>query len=170
MKRIFIFLSFWILAGCSAKQDFNPTAISLSSPCEGNADCTIKIMPNKGLFVQTGSNDKSNSLVYVIEDNPDKNVIVYKFKKTPKGHIQDANYHEEIVFELDKNATALHLNDGQLQTAKMIFGRFCFCKGQTGLFAVKQGTLAIDAGHNGELNFTVPEVPQVTKQIRFSLK
>lgn len=170
MKPIVLLFAI-LLLGCSSKKDFNPTTASLAQPCAKNATCTLTVMPNKGLFVQAGNSAKGNSLLYVIEDNPNKNVIRYKFKRTSKDNVQDANYNEEVVFELDRNVTAVHLSNEQLQSTKMIFGRFCFCdKTQIGLFKVQQGTLSIDAQHNGELHFTIPEVPQVTKQIRFSLK
>ncbi|MFT3794772.1 hypothetical protein [Flavobacterium sp.] len=171
MKPIVPFLFAILLFGCSSKKDFNPTAVSLAQPCDKNATCTITVMPNKGLFIQADNSAKGSSLLYIIEDNPNKNVIRYKFSRTSKDNTQDANYNEEVVFELDKKVTAIHLSNEQLQSTKMIFGRFCFCdKAQIGLFKVQQGTLSIDAQHNGELHFTIPEVPQVTQQIRFSLK
>lgn len=112
----------------------------------------------------------AESTTYTLEDNPAKNVVIYKYAKIVKGDLQDAGYREEIVFELDRNVSAINLSGDQIQNTKMLFGRFCFCKGQTGYYPVRQGQLSIDAGHNATLHFTVSEVPQVTKQIRFSLK
>ena len=88
--------------------------------------------------------------------------------KTVKGNLQDAGYREEIIFELD-NFDPIKLGSSSLQKTKMLFGRFCFCRGQTGYYKVTEGTFEI-ANQIATLQFKVSEVPQITNEIRFSLR
>jgi hypothetical protein len=55
----------------------------------------------------------------------------------------------------------------------MLFGRFCFCKGQTGYYKVEQGTLNLIYKKNVvdfTLDFTVTKVPQIIKSIKATVK
>ena len=50
----------------------------------------------------------------------------------------------------------------------MLFGRYCFCRGQTGLYRVKKGNLQIVSLNDNihfNLDFTIDEVPQIIKNI-----
>jgi hypothetical protein len=150
--------------GCSpAKTGGQPNSAVLNSDCPKQARCTIELIPNKTMIVATDA----NGLHYTLADQSDTNVIVYKYDKIVKGNLQDAGYREEIVFEYDGKRN-IHLTDTQLQTTKMLFGRFCYCKGQTGYFPVRQGQLTVDTHGNAQFDFKVAEVPQVIRQIQFS--
>lgn len=166
MRAIVLIFACFFLASCQPQKNFDPTSIALTIDCAKQSTCDIQILSGKSMRTTTDNAQTT----YDLEDSPSKNVVVYKYARVVKGNIQDAGYREEIVFEVDKNVREINLTDQELQNTKMLFGRFCFCKGQTGYYPVKAGTLSIDASHNGQLDFTIPEVPQVTKQIRFSLK
>jgi hypothetical protein len=51
----------------------------------------------------------------------------------------------------------------------MLFGRFCYCKGQAGNFKVKNGNLKITKDKI-DLDFEIKEVPQIIKNISIRLK
>ena len=106
-------------------------------------------------------------------DNPEKNVIQYNFSKIVKGDIQDGAYREELVFEVNQNGAKEFLSESSAQNPKMLFGRFCFCKGQTGYYKVDKKDVAVTSNSTQKtvaLSFTVDDVPQITKNITFDIK
>lgn len=166
MGKTALLLGSFLWVSCQPQQHFHPTKVVLESDCPKQVVCDIKLLPGKSMVV---ANDGAQT-TYTLENSADKNVVIYKYDKIVKGNVQDAAYREEIVFELEENSTVVNLTGNQLQNTKMLFGRFCYCKGQTGYYAVNKGTLSIGSDLSGNLDFTVSEVPQVTKKIVFSLK
>ena len=164
--RYFLFvLALLIAVGCGSKKPATAAlAINLQSECPTNSDCSIEVFQNKTLLVKQ---DEFGSLHYTIEDDSQKKVIRYTYSKKVKGNLQDAGYREEIIFEL-ANFDPIKLGPSSLQNAKMLFGRFCFCRGQTGYYKVTEGTFEIE-NQIATLQFKVPEVPQITNEIRFSI-
>lgn len=160
MKKWLILL---VLAqvGCASKT--TPAQVLLTSGCPEKADCNLQVIPNKSLQIIA-----ETPLKYELSDNPDTNVIIYKSRKKAKGNAQDADYREEVIFECKAKTKRLQLTGAQLQNAKMLFGRFCYCPGQTGYYRVSKGDLSID-GPNVKLDFSVTEVPQITREISFTL-
>lgn len=155
-----------VILGCgSAKTGFEPRQVSSTSDCPKQANCTIELHANKSMVLK---NDNFG-WHYTLAEATGKSVVVYKYNKIVKGNLQDASYREEIVFEYDgkKDFT---LTDNQLQDTKMLFGRFCYCKGQTGYYPIKQGQLSIDGSGHANLQFKIDEVPQIVKQIQFDLR
>ena len=126
----------------------------------------MQFLKNKSMVL--ASEDNKNS--YTLIDNPEKNVIVFTYSKTVKGNLQDAGYREEVVFETTQKLSELNLNDTDIQKSKMLFGRFCYCKGQTGYYSVRNGKMTVDSNNNLFLNFKVLEVPQIITEINLSLK
>jgi len=165
MAKLSAIVLLFALACSPAKTSWQPGAVSLTGDCSKQADCTIELHPNKSVIIKTAL----NGMRYKLADQPGMNVIVYKYNKIIKGNIQDAGYREEIVFEYD-GKKPLTLDGSELQNTKMLFGRFCYCKGQTGYYPVRQGQLSIDENANAKLHFTVTEVPQVVKEIQFTIK
>ena len=63
---------------------------------------------------------------------------------------------------------SLHLMDEALQQTKLIFGRHCFCRGQTGYFKLEKGSLILEEKNNTfdlKINFSTEKVPQIINQI-----
>lgn len=166
MKKLLISLSLLLFLGCASKKNaVATTAVSLQSECPQQSKCSIEIFDNKTLVVKQ---DEFGSNYYTLEEDLQKKVIKYRYSNIVKGDIQDASYREEIVFEID-NLNDQEFVDTNLQKTKMLFGRFCFCKGQTGNYKVSQGRLSIQ-NQKGKLDFTVSEVPQIIKNIEFDIK
>ena len=171
MKKTIFFLTFILIVSCGTKKPSNVVLTALlKSECPKNGDCTIQVFENKSLIVKS---DEFGSLYYNLEDDMLKKVVKYTYNRKVKGDIQDASYREEIVFEIENSKENLMLSDDSLQEVQLLFGRFCYCKGQTGYYKIKKGTLKISKvskGNEVDLNFEIKEVPQIINHISFSIQ
>jgi hypothetical protein len=169
-KMAFILVTIFAIS-CGAKKTTAPSLTAfLMSECPKNGECTIQLLKNKSMAVKS---DEFGRLYYDLEESMTKNVVKYTYNRKVKGDIQDANYREEIIFELDDSKENLNLSDESLQEVQLLFGRFCYCKGQTGYYKIKEGTLTVSKNseeNEVELNFKIKEVPQIINHIAFSIK
>jgi len=151
-------------------------ALTLNEPffvkafeCPENADCSMELIPNKSI---TFKKDNTGILYPEIVDG-EKTLLKYTFKKYPIPNTQDSNYSEIIYAELNRTITEMALADDDLQTLKLHFGRFCYCKGETGYFPIKKGVFKMSKNKkNGvkiDFDFTVKEVPQIITKINESI-
>jgi hypothetical protein len=171
MKKTAFFLITILAISCGAKKTTLPTmTAALMSECPKNGECTIQLLKNKGIMVKS---DEFGRLYYNLEESMTKNVVKYTYNRKVKGDIQDASYREEIIFELDDSKENLNLSGESLQEVQLLFGRFCYCKGQTGYYKIKEGTLTVSKTskeNKVELNFKIKEVPQIINHLAFSIK
>lgn len=142
-KYILLPLIGLVIACCSTKTSKtmanNSKKTKIESPCPEEGICSFEILQNKSMNVKTDGIDK---VYYELEENPDKVVFLYKYqKKIADKTLQDAGYSEEIVFEMDKNYTDFSFSDKGIQSTKMLFGVFCYCKGKAGNYRVTKGNL-----------------------------
>jgi len=167
MKKLFICTAVLFLSCASKKTTGDQTSVTLQleSECPKAGTCRIEVFENKKMQVNL---DEFGSVYYKLEDDIQKKVVKYSYSKTVKGNIQDAGYREEIVFELDNFENQNYENAG-IQKTQMLFGRFCYCKGQTGNYKVTTGKLSIQ-DKKASLSFTVSEVPQLIQKISFAIK
>ena len=168
MKKLLIGVVAVFALGCVPKQNAvgkNEIVLSLESECPSDGNCKIEVFKENKLVVKQ---DEFGHNYYEKEYDPNKKVIKYSYSRKVKGDIQDAGYREEVVFELDHLGNQKYA-DSDLQQTKMLFGRFCFCKGQTGNYKVTSGVLSIQ-NQKAILDFTVSEVPQIIKNITFIIK
>ena len=138
--------------------------------CPEDGKCTTQVFRNKSLEVKT---DEFGSVYYQMQDHPETSVVLYQYARNVEKGLQDAQYREEIIFEIKHSDAKITYNDSDLQKTKMLFGRFCFCRGQTGYYKVSHGNL--DAGQKNDsiyfnLSFSVTEVPQVITSVTASAK
>lgn len=169
MKKILLLPVAVLLSFCCSTKELakgdGAKKINMDSPCPSDGTCSTEVFKNKTLVVKT---DAYGSLYYQMEDNENTSVIVYQYNRTVKGDLQDANYKEELVFEINNNETKLSLENTSLQKSKMLFGRICFCRGQTGYYKVDEGQLNLTKNNNSitfNLDFTITKVPQIIKNI-----
>jgi hypothetical protein len=114
--------------------------------------------------------DTNGSLSYKMEDNQKTNVLLFVYEKDMDKVTYDGGYKEEIVFEVPNGVTEQNYKDVELQNTKMLFGRYCFCRGKNGLFKVKQGKLHIKSSEKEphfELQFKIDEVPQEITEVTY---
>lgn len=138
-KQLFLLITPFLFS-CQAKKEVlenseqNITS-NIEAFCPENGVCTTKILKNKSLKIKI---DEFDQLYYQTEDNVNTSVVHFEFnKKAPEG-LQDGNYREEIIFEINNTDVKLELEDVFLRPTKMIYGRHCYCKGQAGYFSVKR--------------------------------
>ena len=175
MKILISLLLLMSILSCNCKKNITDNTTSNSknenkeilktTMCPDNGVCTTKLLKNKSLEVKT---DEFGSIYYTISDNQDQSVILFTYNRNvPKG-LQDAHYREEIVFEINNSDKSLALNNNDLQKTKMLYGRFCFCRGQTGRVAVIDGQLnlkKIDDKIDFNLTFKNNKFPQLLSTI-----
>ena len=164
MKSNIVFLFALILFSCCSKKTTSANNISQKvNICADNGTCTIEILKNKSISINADFG-KTN---YILIDDFDKNVVKYQYAKNLEESNIDGGYREEIIFEIDNKKNEISLQDIDLQQTKMLFGRYCNCRGQTGLYKVVRGSIDLK-NHDDvsfDLNFKITEVPQVTNNV-----
>jgi hypothetical protein len=168
MRKIaLLFVLFSVLSCKCKKATTQQTTVSITSESPKDGACTVQLLKNKSIIVKK---DEFGSTYYTLEDSDSKNVVQYTYKRTVKGDLQDANYREEIIFELNNQTDNLTLSDATLENTQLLFGRFCFCRGQTGYYKINQGKLTVTDGKVIDLNFKTNEVPQIINHVSFLMK
>lgn len=171
MKKIAFLPMALALTFCtSQKATVTNNPIVTVNSCPDDGKCTVEILRNKRIEIKT---DDLGSIYYHIIESSETSVILYQYNLTVDKDLQDGNYREEIVFEIKNTDKKLQLTGTVLQQTKMLFGRFCFCKGQTGYYKVEDGTLTLNQKENSvdfNLDFTITKVPQIIKAIQTSVK
>jgi hypothetical protein len=177
MKILLLFSLSLFLSSCSCKKsvvDNQETAMTktttLQSDCPTDGKCSIEVFHNKSMNIQT---DGTGAMYNQLVDSKETSVIVYQYNRDVPEGLQDGNYREEIIFEIKNSDANLVATGNDLQQTKMLFGRFCFCRGQTGYYKVSEGNLNLTQKGNSitfDLNFTVNEVPQIIKKIQASIQ
>jgi hypothetical protein len=168
MRKIALLLVFFSVMSCKCKKaTTQKTAVSITSQCPKDGTCSVQLLKNKSIVVKK---DEFGSTFYTLEDSDSKNVVQYTYNRTVKGDLQDANYREEIIFELNNQTDNLTLSDAALESTQLLFGRFCFCRGQTGNYKINQGHLTVTDGKVIDLNFKTNEVPQIINHVTLLMK
>jgi hypothetical protein len=155
IKRTFIVLVF-LSIGCNSSKNIAPVENNHKTVCPSDGDCTTNIFKNKSLKINT---DTTGTLYYNLVDDAKASVIKFEYIKTVNTTFQDNNYSEEIVFEIPNNLDEIVLENQELQTIKMLFGKHCFCRGQAGIYAVQKGKLQLTKNNTSisfKLNLEVP--------------
>ncbi|MCF6131728.1 hypothetical protein [Flavobacterium wongokense] len=114
--------------------------------------------------------ETNGSLSYKMETNPKTSVLLFVYEKDMDKVAYDGGYKEEVVFEIPNDVAEQNYTDSELQNTKMLFGRYCFCRGKNGLFKIEKGKLHLASTKKGphfELQFKIDEVPQVTTEINY---
>jgi hypothetical protein len=166
--RFFVITFFYCLllnlSSCKTTQKTSEEKVLLKVDTLENGFKKLYLLKNKKLEVLT----TNGSLSYAIVDNENTNVLQYSYAINQDQTPYDGGYREEIVFEISKSASAQNYLDSELQNTKMLFGRYCNCRGKNGLFKVNQGKLNVVSSSEEfhfELQFKISEVPQVTNSI-----
>jgi hypothetical protein len=172
MKKLGLIAVLVLFASCSCKKNAVLPVANLTSICPKDGDCKVEVFDGKSMVVKT---TESESIFYELEENPAKKVVKYTYNRKVKGDIQDASYREEVIFEVPAKEEKATYNDESLQEVKLLFGRFCYCKGQTGYYKIESGSLRISKNKEmktTQINLTLKtaKVPQIIETIAISLK
>lgn len=164
-------MSTFILA-CNANKSASKDLVEdkAVSICPDNGKCTFEVLKNKSFNMKT--DEFGNSYSEVIDG--DKTVLKFEYIKNTRAEIQDDNYSEIIYIEIDNNISTMQLKDTALEAVNAGFSRICYCKGQTGTYPIKTGSLSITKLENNSFylvfNFTISEVPQIINAISESFE
>lgn len=154
----------------SAENTSSITKETVSTFCPKDGKCTTQLLQHKSLNIKT---DEFGATYYQLSDNSQTSVVLYQYKRNVKKELQDAGYTEEILFEIDNTDSKRTLTDLDLQKTKMLFGRLCFCRGQTGYYKVTHGNLKLEQKNkdvNFSLDFTITQVPQIIHSIAATIR
>ena len=171
MKYLIAFL-FCIITSCNSQQKASIEAnkMIVETKCPEDGLCTFEVLTKKLLDIKKGS------LGEIYPKISDGKMIVFKFdyKKKEITDVMDSSYNEIIHLEVDPDNPEVNLKDSELEKVKLIFARFCYCKGQTGYYKIKEGNLSIKKTSNDNynliLNFKTNEVPQIITSINETFK
>ncbi len=171
MKKLLLLpLAFGLtFCNCQKTAVTNNPVVAINS-CPDDGKCTVEIYRNKQIEIKT---DDLGSVYYQTTDSPETSVIVYQYNLNVPKDVQDGNYREEVIFEIKNSDEKIELTGTALQQTKMLFGRFCFCKGQTGYYKVDDGMLTLNQENSiidFNLEFTITKVPQIIKSIQTTAK
>lgn len=164
MKNILLVLLL-IIVSCKPTIIVSQHISQKANICPENGECSFELIPNKSILFKVDD----FGILYPVISEGEKMLLKFTFKKNPINNIQDSNYSEIIYAELDKEFTEVTLKNEELQKATLYFGRFCYCKGQTGYYPIKKGAFKITKVDkntiNFSLNFEINEVPQIISSI-----
>lgn len=163
MKKIGILLSLFLLS-CATQKQNDMIDIPIQKECPLDGLCTLSVFNNKELIILK---DGLGGLYYEIKENKGTTVIHYQYNKITQTNLQDGHYREDIIFEIKKSDVSLNLSDLELQQTKLIFGRHCFCKGQTGYSQINKGSLKLDQ-HTSlvfDLVFETNKIQQIIRRV-----
>lgn len=141
----------FILCSCSVKKN---TIVENYMPtdCPKEGDCTIEIIDNTSMVI--GENEDGTKTLK-LEPDPKHTFVRFEFQKNTDQSEQDGSYKELVVFEIEKDESIQKFENQGLQKTKMLFGRFCFCRGRAGLFKVNKGKLEVTISKQQKISFTL---------------
>lgn len=163
---IFFPVLFLNLSSCKTQQKASEEKILLKVDTLDNGSKKLYLLKNKKLEIL----EDKGFLSYKIEDDEKTNVLLFVYAINQDQIAYDGGYKEEIIFEVPNDTDEKNYTNKELQNTKMLFGRYCFCRGKNGVFKVKQGKIHIKSSKKEihfELQFKINEVPQVTENIEF---
>lgn len=156
-----------ILACNSNKKLISSDLVSKTeSICPDDGVCTFEVLQGKSIRVAKSSIGE----MYPDLNESNKVVLKFDYKRNDIPDVQDSSYNEIIFLEIDPDNPEIELKGKYLSKAKLIFARFCFCRGQTGYYHINEGELNIKRlkakTYSLDLDFKSHEVPQIITSIR----
>jgi len=170
MKFTFFSLAILVLFSCVPKKMATKTDLPVqkANTCFENGDCTVEILKNAEILIK-----KDDTGQLYVEIMPGvKNVFRYSYTRKKLEGIADSGYQEIVLFEFISGEINLHLQDKNLQEAKLIFGRLCYCKGESGYFRISSGDLKlVSKGKSVKVDLKFQAmVPQIIHELKETIK
>jgi uncharacterized protein YjbK len=172
IKQTILLLSFLsISCNCTKNQVIDVVIEKThSTSCPLDGKCTTILIENKSLEIKT---DGTGAIYYELTNNSKTSVIKFEYNKTVDNTLQDNSYREEVLFEIPNHFNKINLENNQLESVKMIFGKHCFCRGQAGIYTIKKGKLNIKKEDNTtsfNLEFEIQNIDHTIKKISEIIK
>jgi viroplasmin and RNaseH domain-containing protein len=163
-SSIILFFFAILFSGCCNQKKITEEKTTLNTVSFKDGNETILLLNNKSL----DTIHQNGSLSYALKDNASTDVIRYTYEINMDQVQVDGGLREELLFEIPHGDFELNLTNRNLQNTKMLFGRYCYCRGQNGIFSITNGVLDIrrkDEKLTINLNFAQDKVPQKIKAI-----
>jgi hypothetical protein len=127
---IFFFILLSNLSSCKTTQKVNEEKTLLKIDSLKNTSNKLYLLKNKKLDIVS----LNGSLSYEKKDNEKTNVIQFVYERDMDQAAYDGGYKEEVIYEIPNDISEQNYSDAELQNTKMLFGRYCYCRGKTGLY------------------------------------
>jgi len=162
MRYLYFLIVCFLICSCNAKQKVlvENENDKITKFCPEDGVCTFEVLENKSIELLKDGIGKLYT--NIIDDN--NIVLKFEYIRNEIPNTVDGSYRELVYAELDPNNLTVEIENSQLKEVKLLFARFCFCRGQTGYYNVNKGNLSITrSGNNYQFNleFIIDEVPQV---------
>jgi len=168
MIKILLLIPLVLSFSCNSNQKIiaNQNLEHVQSNCPNDGVCTFEASRQKSITISQSSLGE----MYPEINNGDKILLKFEYKRNEIQNVMDSSYNEIIYIEVDPDNIEMNLKDSELENVKLIFARFCYCKGQTGYYLVENGNLSIKkvngTSYQLSLEFKVSEVPQIISSIQ----
>lgn len=131
-----------LITSCTAKKitEFENGIISFRN-CPDGGMCNVEQIRDSQISLQE---DSTGQMYPKIDKSNTYHLYKLTFTKEVKEGVMDAEYQEVIYFQIEKSKTFRKLNDKALDRAKVIYGRQCYCPGETGFEAILSGSLLFE--------------------------
>lgn len=126
----------------------------------------ISIIPHKKAVL----NKDAFNIGYVTLEESKETLLKFEYTKQTAKNLVDANYSEIVYIALPENFSEINSNDINLEKTQILFGRFCYCKGNTGFYNVENGDLSAKMIAKNQLKFSLKfklkQVPHLISNIQ----
>jgi hypothetical protein len=168
MKYLTILL-FLMASNCSTNKINLPTTKEnlTNNWCPEDGKCVFTKLEQTKLILKF--DEFGNSYTEITKG--ENTVLKFEYTRVSNDQIEDSSYKELVWIELtdlDRSFTAL---DGALKNYNTIFTRLCFCRGQTGSYALDKGEINYTSNENEKhikFTFNNSKVPQVLNFVETS--
>lgn len=142
----------------------------ITSFCPIEGDCEVSRVENVSLVVKEVQEGNRGEMSYELIPSETTDVVIYTYKRASENVLVEGFYREEVLFEIPKENQRLILENRNIQDIKMIFGRFCYCQGETGYYKVRRGKINVKYSPKrirAYMDIEVLDVPQLISNISF---
>jgi len=131
-----------------------------------NGHSTISLIPYRKAVLKK---DAFN-IGFVTTEKSEGTLLKFEYIKQVPEHLADADYSEVVYINLQKDFSEINSNNPTATDSQILFGRFCYCKGQTGFYTVKNGDLLAKMITKNRLKialkFHLKQVPHLISNIQ----
>lgn len=167
MRLILTFIMLLSMESCKTIPSHETVIPSknFSNECPDDGDCDLKVMKNSMIALKK---DDFGSLYPEVGEGA-AIVLKFEYQRRELANTEDSSYREVIYLQLNPESPEVDLQSQNLKNASLVFGRFCFCRGQSGWFRISSGNLKITKIQTNtyriQLEFLMDEVPQIIQSI-----
>jgi hypothetical protein len=162
MKKVHFFICCFVVLSCGSKNRVLTQNSGITqTACPNDGKCSLKVEQNKAILLTN-----ENTINFYPDIQEGQNIVLtFEYKRNEIPNTADGYYSEQLILELDPNNLEMTLSGKELQNVKLLFARFCYCKGQTGYYKINNGTIKVEKLNNGEyyisISFSQDAVPQI---------